>query len=68
MREEVRRLKAIDDPLESAAAVGDFFAALDFELERVALVRVRAVRRLHSRGWSYAAIAAECPRAAFSNW
>ena len=39
-------------------AVGDTFAALDSELERIAAVRLDAVRRLRGEGWSYDRIAA----------
>lgn len=37
--------------------VGDFFAALDRETERVAAVRLAAVGQLHRGGMSYDAIA-----------
>jgi hypothetical protein len=39
-------------------AVGDTFAALDVELERLADVRIAAIRRLRADGWSYDRIAA----------
>src|SRR5205807_1575952 len=46
LRSEARRLADLGDPVEIARAVGDTFAALDAELERIAAVRLNAVRRL----------------------
>lgn len=57
MRAEAERLAAIDDPVTAARSVGDVFAALDTELERVARVRLAAVRALRQEGWSYTRIA-----------
>lgn len=42
--------------MDQAEAVGDFFAALDAELERIALVRIRAVVALQRGGMSHQAI------------
>ncbi len=56
LRAEAQRLGRVDDPLEAARAVGDFFAAVDLELERVAQVRLRAVKLLREQGWSYTRI------------
>ncbi len=53
------RLDGMSDPLRQAKAVGDFFAALDAELEAVAMVRLQAVRELRALGWSYDRIARE---------
>lgn len=58
LREEADRLEQVEDPLATIRAVGDFFAALDHELERVAEVRLRAVAALRQQGWSYDRIAA----------
>ncbi|WP_457253619.1 hypothetical protein [Pedococcus sp. P5_B7] len=57
MRTEAARLEGIGTDVEIIRAVGDMFAALDAELERIALVRLRAVRRLRAQGWSYDRIA-----------
>jgi hypothetical protein len=38
--------------------VGDTFAALDVELERLAEVRIAAIGQLRGAGWSYDRIAA----------
>lgn len=59
LRSEVKRLDDLPDPLAQAKAVGDFFAALDAELESVAAVRLEAVQRLRAMGWSYDRIARE---------
>jgi hypothetical protein len=58
MRDEAAKLSALEDEVTSIRAVGDTFAALDAELERIAKVRLRAVRRLRAQGWSYDRIAA----------
>jgi len=58
MRAESRRLADLRDPVTVITAVGDTFAALDAELERIARVRLAAVRRLRTDGWSYDRIAA----------
>ena len=58
LRDEAARLGDIEDPVTAARAVGDAFAALDTELERLARVRLAAVRALRREGWSYARIAA----------
>jgi DNA-directed RNA polymerase specialized sigma24 family protein len=57
LRAEAARLDAIEEPVAAARAVGDVFAALDAELERVAAVRLNAVRALRREGWSYERIA-----------
>jgi DNA-directed RNA polymerase specialized sigma24 family protein len=54
---EVARLAALDDPISQVRAVGDFFAALDEELEKVAEVRLAAVTALRRQGMSYDRIA-----------
>ncbi len=59
LRAETMRLDGMSDPLRQAKAVGDFFAALDAELEAVAMVRLQAVRELRALGWSYDRIARE---------
>jgi DNA-directed RNA polymerase specialized sigma24 family protein len=56
-RAEVDHLAAIKDPAEAIRAVGDAFAALDAELDALALVRLRAVQALRDEGWSYQDIA-----------
>jgi DNA-directed RNA polymerase specialized sigma24 family protein len=48
----------LSDPVEVCTAVGDTFAALDTELERLAEVRIAAIRQLRADGWSYDRIAA----------
>jgi len=58
VRDEVRRLDSIDDPASQVIAVGDAFAAFDHELERIAEVRLDAIRTLRETGWSYDRIAA----------
>lgn len=58
LREEASRLEEIEDPLATIRGVGDFFAAIDHELERIAEVRLRAVGALRQQGWSYDRIAA----------
>ena len=57
LRAEAKRLSALEDDVTIVRAVGDAFAALDGELERIAKVRLRAVQRLRSQGWSYDRIA-----------
>ncbi|WP_156415598.1 helix-turn-helix domain-containing protein [Terrabacter sp. Soil811] len=47
----------MQDPIQIARAVGDFYAALDRELDRFATVRLKAVRQLRRAGWSYDRIA-----------
>lgn len=59
IRAEVARLNAIEDPAAVVRAVGDTFAAMDAELERIAKVRLKAVRKLRRQGWSYDKIAAD---------
>jgi hypothetical protein len=58
LRAEAERLDKAGDDVDVIRAVGDAFAALDAELERIAKVRLRAVRRLRRQGWSYDRIAA----------
>ena len=58
LREEADRLEEVEDPLATIRGVGDFFAAIDHELERIAEVRLRAVGALRQQGWSYDRIAA----------
>src|SRR3954470_18523092 len=58
LREEARRLSGVPDEVERVRLVGDFFAALDRETERIAAVRLVTVGRLHRGGMSYEAIAA----------
>ncbi len=58
MRAEARRLNDLHDPVTIIKATGDTFAALDNELERIARVRLAAVRKLRTSGWSYDRIAA----------
>lgn len=58
LRTEARRLSRLSDPVTIVKATGDTFAALDAELERFAMLRLRAVRRLRAEGWSYDRIAA----------
>jgi DNA-directed RNA polymerase specialized sigma24 family protein len=57
LRAEAERLDDGGDDVAIVRAVGDAFAALDTELERIAKVRRRAVRRLRRQGWSYDRIA-----------
>lgn len=57
LREEVAALARIEDPAAAASAVGDVFAALDSELERLASVRARAIRAMSQAGFSYDKIA-----------
>ena len=54
---EMMRLSRLDDPVEQVRAVGDFFAALDVELEKVAAVRRDAVAALRARAMTYERIA-----------
>jgi hypothetical protein len=58
LRAEAQRLEALSDPVDIVTGVGDTFAALDGELERIAKVRLKAVHRLRREGWSYDRIAA----------
>lgn len=58
LREEARRLTQLEDPVDRVKAVGDFFAALDRELARVANVRLTAIGQMHRSGMSYDTIAA----------
>lgn len=58
IRAEAERLAAMPDPVLTTKAVGDLFAAIDRELDRVAKVRLKAVRELRRGGWSYDRIAA----------
>jgi hypothetical protein len=58
LRAEAARMARLADPIEACNAVGDTFAALDVELERLADVRIAAIRKLRSDGWSYDRIAA----------
>lgn len=53
VRREAELLAGGEDPVEVVRQVGDFFAGMDSELERVAKVRLRAVARLRTQGWSY---------------
>ena len=59
LRREAGRLNAMPDVVGRIRAVGDAFAALDGELELLALVRLAAVRELRGMGWSYDRIALE---------
>jgi DNA-directed RNA polymerase specialized sigma24 family protein len=58
LRTEEARIARLSDPVEVCTAVGDTFAALDTELERLAEVRIAAIRQLRADGWSYDRIAA----------
>ena len=58
LRQEASRLADLDDPVAIIKAIGDTFAAIDGELDRIAKVRLRAVHRLRHDGWSYDRIAA----------
>lgn len=55
---ERARLEESDNALSTIRAVNDSFAALDAQLERLAAVRLHAVRSLRSEGWSYDRLAA----------
>ena len=57
LRAEGERLAALGEPLAVIRGVGDAFAALDGELERLARPRLDAVRALRRDGWSYDRIA-----------
>ncbi len=57
LRAEANRLAALGEPLAVIRGVGDTFAALDGELERLARPRLDAVRALRREGWSYDRIA-----------
>jgi uncharacterized protein YerC len=57
LRAESKRIAALPEAVDVVKAVGDFFAAADAELERVAQVRLAAIRRLRADGWSYQRIA-----------
>lgn len=50
---KVQRLQGLETPLEQVTAVGDFCAELDYELERVAKVRLDAFKQLRREGWTY---------------
>jgi DNA-directed RNA polymerase specialized sigma24 family protein len=58
LRGEAQRLADLGDPVAVIRATADTFAALDAELERIAAVRLAAVARLRTEGWSYDRIAA----------
>ncbi len=58
IRAQAGRPEEVGDDINIVLAVGNAFAALDAELERIAKVRLRAVRRLRRQGWSYERIAA----------
>lgn len=58
LRAEAARIARLADPIEVCTAVGDTFAALDAELERLADVRIAAISQLRADGWSYDRIAA----------
>jgi len=51
-------LESLADLVDIVTGVGNTFAALDAELERIAKVRLKAVHRLRHDGWSYDRIAA----------
>jgi DNA-directed RNA polymerase specialized sigma24 family protein len=57
VRDEAKRIAGLKDPIEIITAAGDTFAGLDSELERIADIRLSAVRRLREEGWSYDRIA-----------
>jgi DNA-directed RNA polymerase specialized sigma24 family protein len=57
LRAEAERLSAPSDATAVVRAVGDFYAELDRELERIAAVRIAAIRRLRAEGWTYEQIA-----------
>jgi uncharacterized protein YerC len=57
LRAEADRLAGLEEPAIRARAVGDFFAALDTELEAIAAVRLDAVAALRARGMTYQRIA-----------
>ena len=46
LEEEAARLADLEDPVATVRGVGDAFAAMDAELERLALVRLRAIHQL----------------------
>ena len=56
---EATSLASLAEPLDQVRAVNEFFAQLDFELEKVTQVRFDAIRELRAAGWSYNRIAAE---------
>ena len=58
LRAEATNLGRAGDEVAVVRAVGDTFAALDAELERIAKVRLSAIQRLRAQGWSYDRIAA----------
>ncbi len=58
VRSEAARIADLEDPITVIKTTGDAFAALDSELERIADVRLAAIRRLREEGWSYDRIAA----------
>lgn len=59
VRAEAARLGQGPDPVAVTKQVGNFFAAIDRELERVANVRLAAIAAMRAQGWSYDRIAAE---------
>lgn len=58
LRAEVARVARLTNPVDVCKAVGDTFAALDVEMERLADVRIAAIGQLRADGWSYDRIAA----------
>lgn len=58
LRAEAARIARLAEPIEVCTAVGDTFAALDVELERLADVRIAAIRQWRADGWSGDRIAA----------
>jgi DNA-directed RNA polymerase specialized sigma24 family protein len=55
---EVIALQEQPDPLHAIRVVGNTFAALDTELERLASLRLKAVAELKADGWGHGRIAA----------
>lgn len=53
---EVARIASLDDPAQQARTVGDFFAALDVELEHMAALRLQAVAAMRRQGMTYKSI------------
>jgi hypothetical protein len=66
LRAEAQRLEGLSDPVEVVTGVGNTFAALDAELERIAKIRLKAVHRLrHDAGPMTASRPSPaCPKAA----
>jgi hypothetical protein len=54
---EAESLASIAEPIDRVQAANDFYAQLDYELEKVAKVRLEAIRELRATGWSYNRIA-----------